>query len=165
MNDIDNILTILSKDTSINNDKLFSTMIKLYSTTDSIGKELSNDELNDINTKYGYNLLKILEENKNTVLKNLYDYMNLLNVSVDIVECWLNDWVDYDDIALFILDEDIDDYKSYIDDGYDIGDYIYEKENDNTSDGFGDGTGARRLRGEGAGSEFSRHSQHNTHGR
>ena len=106
-------------------------MIKLYSTTDSIGKELSNDELNDINTKYGYNLLKILEENKNTVLKNLYDYMNLLNVSVDIVECWLNDWVDYDDIALFILDEDIDDYKSYIDDGYDIGDYIYEKENDN----------------------------------
>lgn len=131
MNDIDNILTILSKDTSINNDKLFSTMIKLYSTTDSIGKELSNDELNDINTKYGYNLLKILEENKNTVLKNLYDYMNLLNVSVDIVECWLNDWVDYDDIALFILDEDIDDYKSYIDDGYDIGDYIYEKENDN----------------------------------
>lgn len=131
MNDIDNILTTLSKDTSINNDKLFSTMIKLYSTTDSIGKELSNDELNDINTKYGYNLLKILEENKNTVLKNLYDYMNLLNVSVDIVECWLNDWVDYDDIALFILDEDIDDYKSYIDDGYDIGDYIYEKENDN----------------------------------
>ena len=131
MNDIDNILTTLSKDTSINNDKLFSTMIKLYSTTDSIGKELSNDELNDINTKYGYNLLEILEENKNTVLKNLYDYMNLLNVSVDIVECWLNDWVDYDDIALFILDEDIDDYKSYIDDGYDIGDYIYEKENDN----------------------------------
>lgn len=131
MNDIDNILTTLSKDTSINNDKLFSTMIKLYSTTDSIGKELSNDELNDINTKYGYNLLEILEENKNTVLKNLYDYMNLLNVSVDIVECWLNDWADYDDIALFILDEDIDDYKSYIDDGYDIGDYIYEEENDN----------------------------------
>lgn len=131
MNDIDNILTTLSKDTSINNDKLFSTMIKLYSTTDSIGKELSNDELNDINTKYGYNLLEILEENKNTVLKNLYDYMNLLNVSVDTVECWLNDWADYDDIALFILDEDIDDYKSYIDDGYDIGDYIYEEENDN----------------------------------
>lgn len=131
MNDIDNILTTLSKDTSINNDKLFSTMIKLYSTTDSIGKELSNDELNDINTKYGYNLLEILEENKNTVLKNLYDYMNLLDVSVDIVECWLNDWADYDDIALFILDEDIDDYKSYIDDGYDIGDYIYEEENDN----------------------------------
>lgn len=131
MNDIDNILTTLSKDTSINNDKLFNTIIKLYSTTDSTGKELSDDELNDINTKYGYNLLEILEENKNTVLKNLYDYMNLLNVSIDIVKCWLDSWADYDDIALFILDEDIDNYKSYIDDGYNIGDYIYEDWADN----------------------------------
>lgn len=130
MNDIYNILTILSKDTSINNDKLFSTMMKLYSTGESIGKELSDDELNDIQTKYGYDLLEILEENENTVLENLYDYMDLLNISVDIVKCWLDNWADYDDIALFILDEDIDDYESYIEDGYDIGDYIYEDWND-----------------------------------
>ncbi len=131
MNDIYNILTTLSKDTSINNDKLFSTMIKLYSQTDSIGKELSNDELDDIHTKYGYDLLEILEENKNTVLKNLNDYMDLLNVSVDIVERWLDEWADYDDIALFILDEDIDDYESYIEDGYELGDYVYEDWADN----------------------------------
>lgn len=71
MNDIYNILTILSRDTSINNDKLFSTMMKLYSTGEGIGKEFSDDELNDIQTKYGYDLLEILEENENTVLENL----------------------------------------------------------------------------------------------
>ena len=131
MHDIYDILTTLSKDTSINNDKLFSTMIKLYSTTDAIGKELSKNELNNIQVKYGYDLVEVLEENKNTVLKSLYNYMDLLNVSVDIIECWLNAWADYDDIALFILDENIDDYQAYIDDGYDIGDYIYEKYDDN----------------------------------
>lgn len=131
MNDINNILTTLSKDTAIDNDKLFSTMIKLYSTTDGIDKELSDNELNDINTKYGYNLLEILEENKNTVLKNLRDYMDLLNVNIDTVDCWLNEWVYYDDIALFRLNEDIDDYEDFLDEGYHIGDYIYEEDCDN----------------------------------
>lgn len=131
MHDIHNILTTLSKDTSINNDKLFSTMIELYSTTIGIGKELSENELNNIQVKYGYDLVEVLEENKNTVLKSLYNYIDLLNVSIDIIECWLNAWVDYDDIALFILDKNIDEYQTYIDEGYDIGDYIYEEYNDN----------------------------------
>ena len=131
MNDIYSILTILNKDTSINNDKLFSTMMKLYSTTESIGKEFSNDELNAIQMKYGYDLLEILEENKNTVLKNLYDYMDLLDISIDIVKCWLDSWADYDDIALFILDENTDGYEDFLEEGYDIGDYIYEEEYDN----------------------------------
>lgn len=75
--------------------------------------------------------MEILEENENTVLKNLHDYMDLLNVSVDIVECWLDEWVYYDDIALCRLNEDIDNYESYLDNGYKIGDYIYEDWADN----------------------------------
>lgn len=126
MNDICHILTTLSKDPLVNNDKLFSTMMGLY-LAEGICEELSEDELNSINEKYGYDLVEILDDNKNAVLESLYNYMELLNISATVVECWLDNWVDCDDITLFTLYEDDDDYEILINDGYNIGDYIYEK--------------------------------------
>lgn len=128
MNDIEKIITELAKD--VDNDKLFSTIMEKIS-TDGIGKELSKDELNNISKKYGYDLEEFLENHKDEIVKNLYDYINLLSVSRDTISDWLEDWADYDDIALFILDKSIENYEYFISEGYKDGDFIYEEEYDN----------------------------------
>ena len=72
-----------------------------------------------------------IEDNEYDFFKEFYNQIDLSKVDKDtIIEC-LDEWCDYDDIALFMLDEDIEDYEDFLDDGYEDGDYIYQSEFDN----------------------------------
>ena len=64
-------------------------------------------------------------------IEEFYDQIDLSKVDRDVIIRCLDEWADYDDIALFILDEDIEDYEDFLDAGYEDGDYIYQSEFDN----------------------------------
>ena len=72
-----------------------------------------------------------IEENEYYFFKEFYDQIDLSKVDRDVIIRCLDEWADYDDIALFILDEDIEDYEDFLDDGYEDGDYVYQSEFDN----------------------------------
>ena len=76
-------------------------------------------------------LKSYIEENEDDFFKEFYDQIDLSKVDRDVIIRCLDEWADYDDIALFILDEDIEDYEDFLDDGYEDGDYIYQSEFDN----------------------------------
>ena len=71
-----------------------------------------------------------IEDNEDDFFEEFYDQIDLSKVDRDVIIRCLDEWADYDDIALFILDEDIEDYEDFLDAGYEDGDYIYQEEFD-----------------------------------
>ena len=95
----------------LDNDKLFNSCLSMV--VGSNGRQFSEDEIKDINVKYNIKLNELIEENQKEFFNYLFSYIN--RSKLESIEDWLDDWSDYDDIALFKIDTNDYEYEDWHD--------------------------------------------------
>lgn len=89
----------------LDNNKLFNTSLRIAPPSDvSEGAVFSEDEIEEINKKYNFDLIDAIENNEQEFFRCLFLYIN--GHKLNSIEDWLESWAYYDDIALV-------DYRDY----------------------------------------------------
>lgn len=102
---------------SLDNDKLFNSCLAMV--VGSNGRQFSEEELDEIDEKYNIDLNELIENNEEEFFEYLFKYID--KSKLYSIEAWLDDWSDFDDIALckigdkkYEYDEAYDNYMHHI---------------------------------------------------